>query len=63
MSEFEAEMQRLVELDDAVRMYLSHLCAAERGSQYDEGPVSHWREQMEILTSGEPFEGVSHERP
>ena len=59
MTEFESEMQRLVYLDDAVRMYLSHLYAVEQGAQDDEGPVDHWREQMEILTSGEPFEGPS----
>jgi hypothetical protein len=58
MSEFEAEMQRMVELDMAVRMYLSHLAAFEQGAEHDGAFVEHWREQMELLTDGEPLEGL-----
>ncbi len=54
MSELDAEMERLGELDMAVRMYLSHLYAFEQGAE-DDGPlVEHWREQLELLTSDEP---------
>jgi len=56
MSEFEAEMNRLSELDMAVRMYLSHLAAFEQGAEYDGALVEHWREQLELLTDGEMFE-------
>jgi hypothetical protein len=56
MSDFEAEMNRLVELDMAVRCYLSHLAAFEQGSEHDGRPVEYWREQLELLTSGEMAE-------
>ena len=55
MSEFEAEMNRLSELDMAVRSYLSHLYAFEQGAQHDETPMLYWREQLDTLTSDEPF--------
>jgi hypothetical protein len=56
MSEIDAEMIRLAELDMAVRNYLSHLAAFEQGSTYDGALMDHWREQLELLTSGEPAE-------
>jgi len=55
VSEFEAEMNRLSELDMAVRSYLSHLYAFEQGAQHDEVPMMYWREQLDELTSDEPF--------
>ena len=54
--EFEAEMNRLSELDMAVRNYLSHLAAFEQGAVHDGRPMEYWREQLEVLTSGEPWE-------
>ena len=56
MSEFEAEMNRLSELDMAVRNYLSHLYAFEQGSEQDGAFVEHWLEQLDALTDGEPWE-------
>jgi hypothetical protein len=53
---FEAEMQRMLDLDMAVRNYLSHLYAFEQGAVHDEVPMMYWREQLEVLTSGEVFE-------
>lgn len=56
MSEFDAEMNRLSELDMAVRNYLSHLAAFEQGAEHDGASVEHWREQLDLLTDGEPWE-------
>ena len=56
MDQFESEMQRLADLDMAVRNYLSHAFAFEQGAEADEVPMMHWREQLEILTDGEPWE-------
>lgn len=56
MTDFEAEMQRFVDLDLAVRNYLSHLAAFEQGAERDGAYVEHWREQLELLTDGEPAE-------
>jgi hypothetical protein len=58
MSELDAELNRLTELDMAVRCYLSHLAAVEQGSQNDLWPLEHWREQLELLTSGEMAEVI-----
>jgi hypothetical protein len=58
MSEFEAEMNRLADLDMAVRNYLSHLYAYEQGAEHDGAFVDHWREQLELLTDGEPFDSI-----
>ena len=52
MSEFEAEMNRLTELDTAVRNYLSHLYAFEQGAEDDGAGLEYWREQLDMLTSG-----------
>jgi hypothetical protein len=54
MTDFEAEMARMVELDMAVRNYLSHLAAFEQGAEHDESPMLYWRDELEMLTSGEP---------
>jgi len=56
MMGFEAEMNRLSELDMAVRNYLSHLAAFEQGAEHDGAFVEHWRDQLEMLTSGELWE-------
>ena len=56
MSEFEVEMERMLELDMAVRSYLSHLAAFEHGAEHDGAFVAYWREQLELLTAGEPLE-------
>ena len=56
MSDFEAEMQRLSDLDMAVRNYLSHLAAFEQGAEHDETPMQYWRDELEMLTSGEMYE-------
>ena len=45
------ELDRLMDLDLAVKCYLSHLAAVEQGAQYDEDPLSHWRAEMERLTA------------
>ena len=60
MSELDIEMrrfenQRFRALDMAVRNYLSHLYAFEQGAG-DGRDMDYWREQLEILTSGEPVE-------
>jgi hypothetical protein len=44
------ELQRLMDLDNAVRNYLSHLAAVEQGADDDEAPCDYWREQMQLLT-------------
>jgi len=54
MSELDAELARLSDLDMAVRNYLSHLYAFEQGAEQDGVFVDHWREQLDLLTSGEP---------
>lgn len=56
MTEFEAEMERMSELDAAVRNYLSHLYAFEQGATHDETPMLYWRDKLETLTSDEIFE-------
>jgi len=56
MSELDIEMQRLSDLDMAVRSYLSHLYAFEQGAEHDERPMTYWRDQLEVLTSGETFD-------
>ena len=56
MSEFDAEMRRMVDLDMAVRQYLSHLYGIEQGVLEDGPGMEHWREQLELLTAGEPLE-------
>ena len=50
MTEFEAEMERLLALDDAVRMYLSHLWEFEQGVG-DGREMDEWRERLQALTS------------
>ena len=56
MSDFDIEMQRMVDLDMAVRQYLSHLYAFEQGVVEDAPGLDYWREQLEMLTAGEPLE-------
>ena len=56
MTDFEAEMARMVELDMAVRNYLSHLAAFEQGAEHDETPMLYWRDELEMLTSGEVYQ-------
>jgi hypothetical protein len=56
MSDFDIEMRRLSDLDEAVRSYLSHLYAFEQGAVHDGRPMEYWREQLEVLTSGEMFD-------
>ncbi len=56
MSELDVEMQRLSDLDMAVRNYLSHLYAVEQGADEDSGSVDYWRDRLEMLTDGEPWE-------
>ena len=51
MTEFETEMQRLLLVDDAVRIYLSHLAAFEQGAEHDGSYVEHWRGELERLTA------------
>jgi hypothetical protein len=53
MSELDAELARLSDLDMAVRNYLSHLYAFEQGAEQDETFVDYWRDELEMLTSGE----------
>ena len=50
MSEFADEMKRLNDLDDAVRIYLSHLAAFEQGAEQDGRYVDYWRDELERLT-------------
>ena len=61
MMRLDDELQRLMDLDEAVRVYLSHLYALEQGAEHDERYVMHWREQLELLTSGEMFEIGGHD--
>ena len=58
MTDFEAEMERLTDLDMAVRNYLAHLAAFEQGAEQDETFVDYWRNELEMLTSGEPADGM-----
>lgn len=44
------DLQRLMDLDQAVRNYLSHLWAFEQGSQQDDWPLQYWRGEMQRLT-------------
>jgi hypothetical protein len=53
MSEFEVEMQRMLDLDNAVRAYLSHLWAYEQGAEHDGTFVEYWREELQRLTDDE----------
>ena len=55
MSALDAELNRLADLDMAVRQYLSHLAAFEQGAVPDAPDMEHWREQLELLTDGEVF--------
>ena len=55
MSELDIQLQRLAELDIAVRHYLSHLAAFEQGNDYDGPHMEYWRRQMDELTSDELF--------
>jgi hypothetical protein len=50
MTTLDAELQRLTDLDHAVRNYLSHLAAYEQGADYDGTYVEYWRDQMAGLT-------------
>ena len=50
MTAFETEMERLLLLDDAVRIYLSHLAAYEQGAEHDGAFVDYWRAELERLT-------------
>ena len=49
----DAELARLMEVDEAVRSYLSHLWAFEQGAELDGTFVEYWREQLERLTDDE----------
>lgn len=51
MSALDAEVQRLMDVDEAVRSYLSHLWALEQGAEHDETFVEYWREELERLTN------------
>jgi len=51
MSELDAELARLSDLDMAVRNYLSHLAAVEQGAQEDLLPLDTWRAEMHRLTT------------
>jgi hypothetical protein len=53
MSELDAELERLSDLDMAVRNYLAHLAAFEQGAEQDGTFVDYWRDELEMLTSGE----------
>jgi hypothetical protein len=50
MSDFEAEMQRLLELDTAVRNYLGHAWSVEQGAEEDDGTVDLLRDELSRLT-------------
>lgn len=58
MSDLDGEVRRLIALDLAVRNYLSNVYALEQGDDADESAVDAWREQLELLTSGEPASAV-----
>lgn len=49
----DSELARLMEVDEAVRNYLSHLWAYEQGAELDGTFVEYWREQLEKLTEEE----------
>lgn len=55
MSALDAELNRLGDLDMAVRQYLAHLAAFEQGAVDDAPDLDYWREQLELLTDGEVF--------
>jgi hypothetical protein len=46
----ERELDRLMQVDEAVRSYLSHLWAYEQGSEHDGTFVEYWRDQLSTLT-------------
>jgi hypothetical protein len=46
----DSELARLMEVDEAVRCYLSHLWAYEQGAEHDGTFVEHWRAELERLT-------------
>ncbi len=47
----ETELERLMDLDLAVRCYLSQLYAVEQGADSDFHSLDHWRAEMERLTT------------
>jgi hypothetical protein len=47
----EAHLDRYMDLECAVRSYLSNLYAIEQGAQQDEDLLDYWRSEMERLTS------------
>jgi hypothetical protein len=52
MSEtLEENLARLMDIEHAAANYLSHLAAVEQGSQYDQGPLDYWRDELERLTA------------
>ena len=53
MSELDIELERLSDLDMAVRNYLSALASFEQGAE-DGKQMDYWREQLDLLTSDEP---------
>jgi hypothetical protein len=48
-----AYLDRLMELDVAVRTYLSCLWAVEQGAEDDDGSIERWRSELERLTADE----------
>lgn len=48
-----ARLDRLMELDHAVRSYLSVLWCVEQGAEEDDGSADDWRAVLERLTSDE----------
>jgi hypothetical protein len=50
MSDLDTELQRLMDVDNAVRNYLSHLYAVEQGAEEEHGLVDYWRDTLERLT-------------
>jgi hypothetical protein len=53
MSALDAELDRLMQVDNAIRCYLSHLWAFEQGAEEDGTFVEYWREELERLTNDE----------
>jgi hypothetical protein len=50
MSDFEEEMQTLIDLREAVRCYLSWVWVAEQEGYEEAEPIQHWIEEMARLS-------------
>ena len=52
MSDLDTELQRLMDLDEAVKCYLSHLWEAEQGAAVPDGQaIQYWLDRIGELAA------------